>query len=744
MARKMILFMSLMFLLVSVCAAQKITKRKDKANFGMAQSLNNLGKYEQAQEKLNDLYDRYPDNKNVAIELVKALGYGKKFDQASNILNKLQTKYPHDIKIQRLYANIAEANQQFKLAITHYIKLLEHEPSDNNIKMKIADISSWIADYETSINYYRQILEKQPADKRLKAKMADVYFWMGNYTDAIRFYKEIGIGTKNKERFKNLGYAYLNAKLFDNAIDVFRQLTRHYPNDINLRVALANALYASGDMDNAKKIFKEVIERAPKDTQSALKLAEILAAKQHYQEAINICEQVLQDQPDNKDATLRLARIYSWYRGYEKSLAIYDEIIRTYPDWLQPRREKARVLGWTRRYNDSIKEYEKTINEIDPNQVVNYEMQAKYNFYNLYDSGAIEYFKKWLMIEPKNLEALFDIAQLYSRQMRWSNAVNAYKQVLKISPEHLRAKQALKKVNLYAQKTTLKTGFQYAEAKSQSRDVDYRYWNTFVSAKKPLNENYYLTLQQDNTWFNFKRFKQVYQQRFLVALDYYSKPNLWASANYAHSFFREETGVKDTFGAEMNYKPTDPWTLSISQQREPMIDNISTLDDRLYRDNYKLVSRYRHSRRLLLRQHVIFSHYSDDNDRNAYGVDLDYYLYYEPTSLKITYRYEEYHFNAQRTNYFTPKSFHYNTVALEFRNFLNKEELFFGANDTFYTIRYAVNFDVQNEIGHEIYIDFHHDYSDTLAMHIQVEKKIYEHGDTYRKDRVMFYLKMLF
>jgi tetratricopeptide (TPR) repeat protein len=510
------------------------------------------------------------------------------------------------------------------------------------------------------------------------------------------------------------------------------------------RLGLAQSLINASDYEQAMPIIQQLYEKYPNNEDVVAQYALVLADKQQYSQAIELCQQYLKNNKEHKTIKLWLARFLSWDQQYSEATELYSGLIFEYPEWLAPAREKARVLGWDRKYDEAIEEYRKVVHSNPNHPEIRYEMLAKYDLYNQFDISAIENYKHWLQIEPKDLEALYDLGQVYSRQSKWVDANQMYERVLDVYPNHFRAKQALDKIKIYSGQPKLTTGFEFFEADSSSRTMDKRYWNTFTSILKPLNENYYLRLRQDNIWYNFKNFSQIYQQRLSVGLDYYSKPEFWASVDYAHSIYPEENGVRHTFGSQINYLPYDPLTLTLSHQREQIVDNSTTFRSQLCRDNYSIKGLYRLNRRFSASFDYMYSHYSDDNSRNAYGLDIDYYLSFEPRSLKISYRYEGYQFAREDVDYFSPGSFHYNKVALEWRHFLNKEELFWGANDTYYTLRYEMNFDVKRENGHKLSIDFHHDWSNNCSSRLEWSKTIYEHSDTYSENRLMFYTSIYF
>ena len=739
-------FVALLVIIGMADLTLSVESQEDRASLGMALSFNNLGQYDKSIPMLQKLHKKYPNDSEIAVELAKAFGFSGNAEKAEEILNSLMMSEPQNRELQLLFANIMEANQQFDKARQQYLDLQQQEPNDKLI-IKIAELSSWLKDYPTSIEYYKQALDKSADDRQIHLKLADMYFWSSKYEQAIKYYSISGIGPEKEEkRFENLGYCYLNTKQYLKAIDVFERLSKKAPEKIDFKIALANVYYSRGQIDEALGQFKKIVELEPTNADAVVKLAEIYATKKEYQKAIDICKQFLRTHQGNKKVLLLIARIQSWNKKYQESLNNYDELIKAEPDWLLPRREKARVLGWTRRYRDAIDEYQKAIDSSPDESVVIDEKKAKYGFYNYYDKQALKYYDRWLESEPDNLEALYDMGQVYSRQSKWEDAGKMYRGVLDIFPNHFRAAQALKKVDIYSNRTKFKTGFEFLEADSGGRDIDKRQWNVFASLRKPLNENYYLTLHQNNTWYNFSRLKQIYRQRFLVKLEYFDKPDFWASANYAHSIFSGQEGVRNTFGGEINFKPSDPWQLVLSHQRREVVDNSFTFANQLYRDDYKIRTIYRPNRRVSLGGDYMWSNYSDGNTRDEYGFDVSYYLFYEPRSLKATYRYEHYGFDRQNATYFTPSSFHCHIFGLQWKHFLNKEELFWGANDTFYTLGYETRFDYssEHEVGHKIKVGFGHDWNDKCTSRVEWSKTIYETSSIYSENSLMFYTAFYF
>ena len=273
-----------------------------------------------------------------------------------------------------------------------------------------------------------------------------------------------------------LAMSLTSLKKYDEALKILEELHKAFPDDKMVDIELTNSLYEAGLTSRADAELAGILKQKSYDSKTALRLVAVLADRKRYREAVKICEGMLAEEPDNREAGLWLARLLSWDGQYWRSLREYAHLIDKNRDWYEPRIEKARVLGWDHRYSASIKEYENTMREMKTaGEVARLEITAKKDYYNRFDLKGIKDYEKWLASEPDNLEALFDLAQIRSRNMQWSKAKELYDRVLKVYPYHPWANIALNKADIESRSVSAETGFEHYEASSTSRDIDEEY-----------------------------------------------------------------------------------------------------------------------------------------------------------------------------------------------------------------------------------------------------------------------------
>ena len=529
---------------------------------------------------------------------------------------------------------------------------------------------------------------------------------------------------------------------FNHAADKYLLLLDKHPDDTEIMLKLARALEWSGRPEAAEKHYESILARHPADIGVMLRLAEIKAARGKYEPAIRICREILELEPGNIEAKLSLARFYSWDRGYSDSLRLYAELIEQEPARTLYRREKARVLGWDRKYDKSIETYRRLLETAGPDRAVEAEMRAKKNYFRMHHMSAEKYYKKWLEEEPENPEALFDLGQIYSSQKRWGKAKDAYGRILHTMPGHFRAGMAHDHAELLSGHASITAGAEYFDALSEDRNVDIQYYDYFIRAGIPLSGAFSLDMGLHETRYRFEEGETGVRGNLIDGVIKYAElPRLSAEAGLEYNRYSGDIDSRFNPRAGLHLKPADLLHLDFSFRREDIRDNYPALSDEIKKDEYRLRAESILSRRVLLGGDYTRSDYSDDNRDNRWGVDLNARLSHEPESFDLLYRYEAFGFDDESIYYFSPESFHSHRIRALWRHYLNREELFRGGLDTYYSITYEVSFDRGDETGQRAGIAFYRDITEKFSLGFEAHKTFYSPRNIYRENRAQFFLK---
>lgn len=664
-----------------------------------------------------------PKDKRAKILQAKALYYAGKSDEAAGILDQLLAL--DDKELNNLLAEVYVASQQHKEALKLYRQIVQRDPSDLKIRKQFAALLSWAEKYDESIKEYQYILERSPRDLEVMQELAQVYTWKGDFKEAENLYRSIlEVDFDNNEVYILLGQVLIWQNKFDEAISYFEKIPEGQEPFI-----YGKALLYSGQISRAEGIFSKILEKEPKNIEVKTYLAHSYAYQDNYQKAIRLYQEVL-SQKDAHEVRESLAAVLSWAREYDQSLALYSQTLEQKYS-LETHRQKARVLGWARRYQEAQKEYEKILGK-EFNQKVWLEMQAKGAYYNAKNRQAAKKYKRLLSKEPDNLEALFDLAQIYAYQSMWQEAISTYRRILALSPNHKRAKKAFSKVKLISEKVFFRAGYQFFKGESKTRDTDIERAQALTFFSTPLNKNIFLEVEHSFIRRSFSDFRDVWANQVGFNLSYLARPD-WQTALY-YAFLDYNKGLNRTlnlFGVDFSYFYYDDFSLTFRQDRQIIEENSRTIKNYLYRDNLELRADFNFSRNLKLGIDSQTAFYSDGNLLTKPGFDFLYYLSFEPRLFYIQYRYSYKEFKSQDKDYWTPKGLSVNRLTINWRHFLNKEEVFFGADNIYYDIRYDLTIDSERVLSNKITFEFNWDINEKFnwgirASTVNSSSKVYK------------------
>ena len=678
------------------------------------------GQYDKAKDILELILKTDPQDSKSKFLLAKAMHYSGEQGKAIYLYEELLKMKPEDkareLQIKELLSQAYMINNNYEGAISLYREILKEEPENVKARVTLADILGWLKEYDDSISEYEKALEIEPANLEIKEKLAKVYTWKEDYKKAEVLYKDIIRKTpENTGAYVALGRILAWDKRYSEAVHYF-EIGLSKKEDPNLELLYGQALLYSGDYKRAKEIFQGVIDKQPGNREARVHLADALAYGKEYDKATAMYRDVLQTE-ENREVKKKLAEVLSWDKQYRQALDLYDEMLAEKDD-LKIRLQRARILGWSRKYGQSLREYQ-LILDAGYDELVELEMNAKRAYWSNRIKHAIYYYNKLIEKDTENAEAMFDLSQVYSYQSMWEEAISEYKRILEVSPNHLRAKEALQKVEFISSRVSLKTGYQFFEADSKDRVNDIRKHTFFNRLSYPVDYNLRMDVYYNLTSRSFSDFSDVRENEGGIKITYRNNPTWWLGGFYDFIDYNKNIDSIDMFGGSLHFRTFDIGISSFSYQRERLDNSSAVIRDNYYRDNVKGRLDLDISKRFKWGIDYLFSDYSDDNFKHEPGVDMLYYLSLEPEKLTVQYRYFYKDFADKMKEYFSPQDFWTHTLTFNWRHFLNKEEVFFGADDLYYDLTYDISVDSEDIVGHKFGAELNWDVNKRLNFNIR-------------------------
>ncbi|MFA5157245.1 MAG: tetratricopeptide repeat protein [Candidatus Omnitrophota bacterium] len=590
----------------------------------------------------------------------------------------------------------------FDKAIPLYEKSLAADPSRYDTLKELAYSCLWTGKNKEAAGYFRGALALDPEDMHMKKSLAQALAWDRQYTQAAGIYREIIEST----------------------------------DDDAVKLQLAETLIWDKQFGDAETLLKTM----PSDVKAIANLADILSWRGDYAGAIGGYERALLAEPDNADIKRKLADVLSWDRQYTAAIRLYDELLQVKVDkriW----RQKARVLGWAKRYDDAIREYRKlSIATADP--LVELEMTAKTAYWDNRVEEAIDCYSRLIAQEPENEEAISDLSQVYSYQSMWREAIGEYDRILSRAPAHFRAKEGRERAALISTHPSLKAGYEFYEADSSARIDDIKRYSFLNKFTYPLNYNLNFNLDYRLTKRLFSDFNDVVENEGKISFIYLNNPRWWTDVFYDFIIYDQGIRPLHTFGASHAFRFFGNGISRFSYERQRLENSSTVIRGHYYGDNFKERVDIDINKRAKLGLDYLFVNYSDGNNKHEPGLDILYFISLDPKRLALKYRYFYKNFLDKSDKYFSPKGFSTNSLKIDWRHYLNKEEIFFGAQDLYYGLAYECSVDSTGIVSNKFSAEFNWDISQRLNLQIagsNTESSVNVYRDRYIAASLNYY-----
>ena len=301
------------------------------------------------------------------LEQGKSLEQRKQFPEAIAVYRQYLAARPENDEVRASLAKLLSWQRQWDEAAALYRDVLSRHPLDDESRVALARVLSWQQRYNEATQEYNQVLRDHPQHLDALTGLADVLLWSGHPDQAIPYYQRVVEATGDPELAARLhslkaessppsvppvqpstpgptivreaesvsadarqrlesGHQLELARRYDDAIALYREELRRYPENDEVRSALARVLSWQGAHSEATSLYREVLARHPKDQDIRIALAQVLSWQKQFPESQTLYEQVVREEPHHKEARRGLAEVAHWQGNRTEALARYEAL----------------------------------------------------------------------------------------------------------------------------------------------------------------------------------------------------------------------------------------------------------------------------------------------------------------------------------------------------------------------------------------------------------------------------------
>ncbi len=594
-------------------------------------------------------------------------------EEATKSYFKILKKNPNDLKTRLALADVLSWSKKYPEAIEQYNLILKQQPDSLEVLKKLATTSTWNRDFKQAKTTFSKVLEKDPNDLEANIFMGRILGWELNDKESEKYFEKALSLKQDKELTLEFGKMFLDA----------------------------------GNLERAKKVLKEVIQENPDNWQAKMYLADAYTYGKEFDEAVVTYKEILET-VDDIEVKEKLAIVYSWTKKYDESIDLYEEVLEEKED-PETELQFARVLGWGQRYNRALDQYEKMLDKKE-DPLVELEYLGKKRYWDNRIKRAIKTYTELIEKAPENVEVMFDLSQVYSYRQMWEEAEEEYRRILSVTPNHFRASTSLSKLYILTEKTPLRVGYEFFDAESNDRVVDIHRNSLLTEATIALDQYIEIDLGYTYTEREFEDFADVIENEGFIQVNLYEQPHFWANAYYNFFEYNRNIPTEHNFGAKVGVNLLDIGMAHLSMDRRRLENSSEVIRRNFHKDDYRLHLYFDVKRRFKLGGYLEFSNYTGSNYKEEVGLEAKYLFSLDPKRLSLEYYGFWRDFRRSVDEYFSPHNYLWNSLKINWRHFVQKEEIYLGADDQFYDLFYQISIDslgiVNQKVSGKIHWDF--------------------------------------
>ncbi len=320
---------------------------EDRAKIGEIYSLEQMKRYQEAKPKIEDLHQRYPDNREVKWTYVRILGFGGDWKEAMAVFDELCSP-KCDPEMLITYGHILEAQGPNPETLEQMKSLVDRFPDQSKLQVIYNKMQSWSNNPPQT-----ESAESLPSDKdNLPAKN------MGKTAHQHVFKEIVGksdelLKTNPDDEAALLHKAQALSWQGDlrSSIKLYKKLIKDHPDEVLYYREGARVMGWAGKFFEASSLYDRACQRFPDDL--ALK-AEASAKKAYYNDLFFLAETEYSNwlaiEPGNPEALFDLGQIHARAKRYAAAQKDYEDLLTAIPDNNQAQmvRDKADIYahGW--------------------------------------------------------------------------------------------------------------------------------------------------------------------------------------------------------------------------------------------------------------------------------------------------------------------------------------------------------------------------------------------------------------
>ncbi|MCS6293674.1 MAG: tetratricopeptide repeat protein [Nitrospira sp.] len=276
-----------------------------------------------------------PENDEVRASLAKLLSWQRQWDEASALYRDVLSRHPLDDESRVALGRVLSWQRRYDEATQEYDRVLRDHPQHLDALTGLAGVLLWSGQPDRAIPYYQRVVEAT-GDPELASRLRSLKAESSSKNDPpvqrpapvpTPGREAESVSADDAQQILESGHQLESVRQYGDAVALYRGGLRRYPENDEVRSALARVLSWQGAHSEATSLYREVLARHPKDQDICVALAQVLSWQKEFPEAQALYEQVIREEPRHREARRGLAELAHWQGNRTEALARYEELV---------------------------------------------------------------------------------------------------------------------------------------------------------------------------------------------------------------------------------------------------------------------------------------------------------------------------------------------------------------------------------------------------------------------------------